>query len=423
MNDQSNSEKKTFRDDAISSWKRWQKETGDDGQPPGWMIKYIGRAASLENLTLQELQYLHEGLVQSAKSGFRECVKADIPECAAEAVVVRHHDFSQSESWTRAVENALATLRDAGFEELIPASVKDGQKKHAGKKQKQLALENLFAEHIGVPVKNSQWPWGVFDRENNRVILPVWEDEIDAGSDPTTVYIAKTIDDPGHGAERKTQLELMQRGAAAYAIVCVAETKSDGSQGIARYYEDVAQLGELEQREGKTYAFIERWESLSTIFRSPSASDDLVNDIRKLSKDKSIDDTTRETLVSARIGQGQFRADVLRLWQNSCAVTGVSIPECLRASHIRPWRESTNEQRLDPDNGLPLVGTLDLLFDRGLIAFEDDGGMIISSLVTDSQREKLKLTDTSHLRMPPSPETAIYLRWHREQCFRTAANG
>ncbi|MGO7165362.1 HNH endonuclease, partial [Rhizobium johnstonii] len=64
---------------------------------------------------------------------------------------------------------------------------------------------------------------------------------------------------------------------------------------------------------------------------------------------------------------------MLAQWHGRCAVTSCNLPAVLRASHIVPWREASNAERLDPENGLPLVATLDALFDVGLISFDDQG--------------------------------------------------
>jgi putative restriction endonuclease len=50
------------------------------------------------------------------------------------------------------------------------------------------------------------------------------------------------------------------------------------------------------------------------------------------------------------------------------------------ASHIKPWCESTNEERLNGENGLLLTPSIDHLFDRGFISFEDNGELLISDV-------------------------------------------
>ncbi len=64
-----------------------------------------------------------------------------------------------------------------------------------------------------------------------------------------------------------------------------------------------------------------------------------------------------------------------------CRVTHIAKPDYLIASHIKPWRHSDNEERLDGENGLMLCPNIDLLSDRGLISFEDTGDVIISPVV------------------------------------------
>ena len=65
----------------------------------------------------------------------------------------------------------------------------------------------------------------------------------------------------------------------------------------------------------------------------------------------------------------------------------MSNPVHLVASHIKPWRESTNEERLTAGNGLLLTPSIDHLFDRGFISFDDSGETLISPIAdTDSLR-------------------------------------
>jgi hypothetical protein len=64
--------------------------------------------------------------------------------------------------------------------------------------------------------------------------------------------------------------------------------------------------------------------------------------------------------------------------ETRCRITGVTNSIHLRASHCKPWRDSTNEERLNGENGLLLTPTIDHLFDRGFISFEDSGALIVS---------------------------------------------
>ena len=93
--------------------------------------------------------------------------------------------------------------------------------------------------------------------------------------------------------------------------------------------------------------------------------------------DTSVRETERLAIVRARVGQGLFKERVSMI-ETKCRVTGVENPVHLVASHCKPWRDSTNEERLDGENGLLLTPSIDHLFDRGFIGFENNGKLIIS---------------------------------------------
>src|SRR5207248_1999952 len=111
----------------------------------------------------------------------------------------------------------------------------------------------------------------------------------------------------------------------------------------------------------------------------------LAKDIKTILSNNKVEQTTKQALVDARIGQGAFRSAILGRWNHRCAVTGSTTLEVIRASHIKPWRASTNEERLDPSNGLPLAASLDALFDAGLISFEDSGRLLISPKLSQNE--------------------------------------
>ena len=91
----------------------------------------------------------------------------------------------------------------------------------------------------------------------------------------------------------------------------------------------------------------------------------------------SLSNTMKESLVRARRGQGRFRNDLLQI-EHECRISHVRNSDYLIASHIKPWRHSDNNERLDGENGLLLCPNVDLLFDSGLISFENNGDLILS---------------------------------------------
>ena len=139
---------------------------------------------------------------------------------------------------------------------------------------------------------------------------------------------------------------------------------------------------------------------------------ELEEDIRDV-LNGDLNPTEKARLIKARIGQGAFRQQVLRIWRNGCAVTGCQIGSILRASHIKPWRDCANKQeRLDSDNGLMLSANLDALFDRGLISFADNGNMLVDKGISDEDRKRLGLGRPLLIR--PSQGQTRYLKHHRE---------
>ena len=105
---------------------------------------------------------------------------------------------------------------------------------------------------------------------------------------------------------------------------------------------------------------------------------ELDEDIEEIRADVAVVETERSQLIRARVGQGLFRERVAQI-EVSCRVSGVTDLRHLRASHIKPWRLSTNQERLDGANGLLLAPHVDHLFDRGFISFSVSGRLLASS--------------------------------------------
>jgi predicted restriction endonuclease len=132
-----------------------------------------------------------------------------------------------------------------------------------------------------------------------------------------------------------------------------------------------------------------------------------------------VDDTVRSRIILARLGQGSYRDALEVKWQNKCSVTGISIPELLRASHIKPWRVSTNEERLDCHNGLLLSARLDALFDKYLISFRDDGTILVNARIKSAIEGRSDFAGTiRNDRQQINEATRRYLAHHREEFER-----
>ena len=133
--------------------------------------------------------------------------------------------------------------------------------------------------------------------------------------------------------------------------------------------------------------------------------------------------TEVERLVVQRVGQDLFRDGLLDLWEGRCAVTGLAVPELLRASHIKPWADcETDAERLDVYNGLLLAPQLDAAFDQGFVTVGDDGTVIVLEALEGAARVLLSLDRPLRVRGLTDSHRR-YLPWHRERVFRTALAG
>ena len=136
---------------------------------------------------------------------------------------------------------------------------------------------------------------------------------------------------------------------------------------------------------------------------------------------RAITSTEAEAVVRQRVGQDLFRELLMDYWGGRCAVTGLDVPELLRASHAKPWKDATDAERLDVYNGFLLAVHLDALFDRGLMTFLDDGTAMFSPALPVGARARLvgdqqiKLSRVAEGHRP-------YLAYHRAEVFREGAS-
>lgn len=166
---------------------------------------------------------------------------------------------------------------------------------------------------------------------------------------------------------------------------------------------------------------IDEFHSLLTQFQekiieNKSSEDALLQDFNEILQS----DTERSQHILARIGQGQFRKNVVSVWgleREMCVLTGITLPVILTASHIVPWSECTEEKasmRLDGANGILLCANIDRLFDRYYISFLRKGSACTvkySKLLSNDYINQLGLTKDLELvpnRMQPQDKDRFF---------------
>jgi Predicted restriction endonuclease len=142
---------------------------------------------------------------------------------------------------------------------------------------------------------------------------------------------------------------------------------------------------------------------------------------QQIINDTGIEETQKSQIILARRGQGMFRSNVQRL-EVRCRVTKVDRAEHLRASHCKPWRDCENsDERLDGENGLLLTPSIDHLFDRGFISFEDNGRLLVSPVAHKISMQRMGVPTAQTVNVGNFSEgQRKYLEFHRNYVFLEA---
>jgi len=143
---------------------------------------------------------------------------------------------------------------------------------------------------------------------------------------------------------------------------------------------------------------------------------------QKLIEATDLPETTQLALIQSRRGQGLFRQRVGKT-EHACRITRVENPAHLIASHIKPWRDSDNEERLAAGNGLLLTPSIDHLFDRGFISFGDDGELITSPIADRASLKKMGISTEAPLKVGQfNSDQKHFLDFHRREVLLATAS-
>lgn len=115
--------------------------------------------------------------------------------------------------------------------------------------------------------------------------------------------------------------------------------------------------------------------------------------------------------IKVRKVQSKFRNKLIKRYKNQCPLTGITMTSFLVASHIKPWKDSNHDERLDENNGILLCVHLDNLFDKGQISFDDEGVIICKNqTIVKLLKENFKIVST---KLKVTEAMKEYLKWHR----------
>lgn len=145
------------------------------------------------------------------------------------------------------------------------------------------------------------------------------------------------------------------------------------------------------------------------IYKDYNPTSEMQSEETKLSR------TEKKILVKYRLLQGKYRRKLLLYWEG-CSITECKISALLIASHIKSYLEASDEEKYDTNNGLLLTPTYDKLFDRHLISFNNDGKIILSKTLEQTDLTSLKITGNENIQLNKlTPSIQKYLEYHRQK--------
>jgi putative restriction endonuclease len=145
-------------------------------------------------------------------------------------------------------------------------------------------------------------------------------------------------------------------------------------------------------------------------------------------------ETGRRLEVEIRLGQRRFANGVLINYERRCAFCGfepIRLPKrkLLIASHIKPWSQATDRERVDIANGIAACPVHDVAFDQGLISVDYDLNIHRTALL-DASIERDPGVAAFFGSPPLQPKVLVpgairpgqrYVAWHRERIARIPA--
>lgn len=138
--------------------------------------------------------------------------------------------------------------------------------------------------------------------------------------------------------------------------------------------------------------------------------------IQTIETNTALSDTEKKQVILARRGQGIFRNQLIEKYR-VCIVTGIEDKRLLAASHIKPWRNSTDSERLSIYNGLLLSSLYDKLFDVGLITFTKNGNISVSPELSMQDKYRINIDENYKYLQDIPTKLRINIEYHNDVIF------
>jgi predicted restriction endonuclease len=185
----------------------------------------------------------------------------------------------------------------------------------------------------------------------------------------------------------------------------ILESVKKEQEGRAKYaYKSV--IGDLRTGLKKFLAFVQDYEK------------QIDEEVDKIEKSTELPFTEKEAIIQARVGQGLFRHNLIEYWKG-CSITRCDVKDFLIASHIKPWKDSNNKERIDVFNGLLLLPNYDKLFELGYITVNLNGEIVFSDYLLENKNNEQLLLHSNITSMTINIDNRHkpYLEYHNHHRF------
>jgi len=208
-----------------------------------------------------------------------------------------------------------------------------------------MSISDFYKNTLGANLRNQRNSCGAYNPITNRLFLRVWRDDkkIIEGKEVIKICSKNSKSKSRGYPERIRHVNDLKDGVEGYGVLCDKKINESKNERSIKHFDNdfLLQFGKVIEVGKYIYTQIVNRIPVEDLVNKQTSNSTLTSDIKSILNQKT-NPTTKETMILARAGQGNFRAKVLKMWNSCCCVTGVTILDAIRASHIKPWSKSTD---------------------------------------------------------------------------------